>query len=49
MPSEGPLSGRSVIVVGAGSAGLTAAVELHNNGAQITVLEAHDRACGRAA
>lgn len=47
MPSEGPLSGRSVIVVGAGSAGLTDAVELYNNGAQIAVLEAHDRAGGR--
>ncbi len=47
MPSESLLGGRSVIVAGAGLAGLTAAVELHNDGAQVTVLETRDRVGGR--
>ena len=47
MRSKGLLSGRSIIVAGAGLAGLTAAVELDNNGARVTVLEARDRVGGR--
>ncbi len=47
MPSEGLLSGRSIIVAGAGLAGVTAAVELHNDGADVTVLETRDRVGGR--
>ena len=41
------LRGRSVIVAGAGLAGLTAAVELLDDGATVTVLEARDRVGGR--
>jgi len=47
MRSKGLLSGRSIIVAGAGLAGLTAAVELDNNRARVTVLEARDRLGGR--
>jgi monoamine oxidase len=41
------LSGKSVVVVGAGFAGLTAAWWLSRHGAEITVLEARDRVGGR--
>ncbi len=41
------LRGRSVIVVGAGLAGLTAAVEMSRDGATVTVLEARERIGGR--
>ena len=47
MRNSGLLSGRSVVVAGAGLAGLTAAVELQKSGAQVTVLEARDRIGGR--
>jgi len=47
MADEGMFRGRSVIVAGAGLAGLTAAVELHHDGADVTVLEARDRVGGR--
>ena len=41
------LSGTSVIVVGAGLAGLSAAVRLRKDGARVTVVEARDRVGGR--
>ncbi len=41
------LCGRSVIVAGAGLAGLTAAVDLQQRGARVTVVEARDRLGGR--
>ncbi|WP_447860854.1 flavin monoamine oxidase family protein [Nitrospira calida] len=47
MPTEARLRGRSVIVAGAGLAGLAAAVDLHSDGARVTVLEARERVGGR--
>lgn len=47
MLHEGMLHGQSVIVAGAGLAGLTAAVDLMEAGAQVTVVEARDRIGGR--
>ena len=41
------LSGTSVVVVGAGLAGLSAAVRLKKDGARVTVIEARDRVGGR--
>ena len=41
------MSVRSVIVIGAGAAGLAAAERLVSNGLEVTVLEASDRAGGR--
>ena len=41
------LRGRTVVVVGAGLAGLTAARELEQDGARVTVIEARDRVGGR--
>src|SRR5438046_2576198 len=41
------LRGRSVVVAGAGLAGLTAARDLEKEGARVTVVEARDRVGGR--
>jgi monoamine oxidase len=45
--SRGDLSGVSVLVAGAGLAGLTAAYDLASVGANVTVVEARDRVGGR--
>lgn len=45
-PSSG--NGRSVVILGAGIAGLVSAYELSRAGYRVTVLEARDRAGGRA-
>ena len=47
MRSSPSLRGASVIVAGAGLAGLTAAFELQRRGARVTVVEARDRVGGR--
>ncbi|HNV25458.1 MAG TPA: NAD(P)/FAD-dependent oxidoreductase [Nitrospira sp.] len=47
MRSRPSLRGASVIVAGAGLAGLTAACELQRRGARVTVVEARDRVGGR--
>jgi monoamine oxidase len=47
-PSLPPLAGQRVLVLGAGIAGLVAALELHRAGASITVLEADRRIGGRS-
>ena len=47
MRSRPSLRGASVIVAGAGLAGLTAAVELQRCGARVTMVEARDRVGGR--
>ena len=39
--------GKKVIVIGAGLAGLSAAITLENEGASVTVLESSDRPGGR--
>ncbi|HEY7169264.1 MAG TPA: FAD-dependent oxidoreductase [Vicinamibacterales bacterium] len=47
MPLDTPLTGVSVLVAGGGLAGLSAAYDLMNAGAQVTVIEARDRVGGR--
>jgi len=47
MPLDTPLTGVSVLVAGGGLAGLSAAYDLVNAGAQVTVVEARDRVGGR--
>ena len=44
---SGALRNRSIVVVGAGLAGLTAARDLEREGGRVTVLEARDRVGGR--
>ena len=47
MPDDGSLRGVSVLVAGAGFAGLAAARDLLTRGADVTVVEARDRVGGR--
>ena len=47
MGNKASLRGMSVLVAGAGLAGLTAACELQRRGARVTVVEARDRLGGR--
>ena len=47
MSDSGTLRGVSVIVAGAGLAGLSAALDLLAMGADVTILEARDRVGGR--
>src|SRR5947199_6109838 len=47
MPDDGSLRGVSVLVAGAGFAGLAAARDLLTRGAEVTVVEARDRVGGR--
>src|SRR5579864_347359 len=47
MSDSGALRGVSVIVAGAGLAGLSAALDLLTMGADVTVLDARDRVGGR--
>ena len=47
MPADTSLSGKSVLVAGAGLAGLVAARDLADMGATVRVVEARDRVGGR--
>jgi monoamine oxidase len=47
LPAQGRVKGRSIIVIGAGLSGLSAARDLAAAGAEVTVLEAQERIGGR--